>query len=358
MAHVNVHDLLKTQEIGKFSQKELQDQGYIRLRRGIYVPESCFPVKGEPWNYRHFATLVRAASAVVASQGGAGSIVFTSEVGLKLLGYDTWTNTPDIMLRRYGAATYRPRQQLPAIAVKGIHVPRVGEIQLRSAAPTDKFIRAGGLQIAPGWVAALDCARDLHPMVGLCAVSLFLNGYSSFDRWSQRGPRIKAAKLKGVMLDSLDQMKGYPGTRRAREIIQAADPGIEKPGEGYLWWLLRCLLTHSPSDLAQLVTQFRIEVDGKTYFPDAALPHRKLLFEFDGEGKIRGNEAKFLERQSDLLSAGYQVVRVSSKDLNAPQQLIAKLTREMRRQGVPASPPSGSLWSPLPEEVLDPKRRH
>lgn len=354
---LSIHDLIKTSEVGRISPAVIEQQELIRICRSVYAPMRMFDLHRKEWTIRSQATLVRAA-AVAAARAVDAQIVFTSEIALKLYGIDTWTNTADIVYRRIDGSSYTSTYDLPPLRIGTADVPSVKVFQLRSRSLTDEVMEAATLNVVPAWVAAVDCSRHSHPLIGIAAVSSYLNAATGFIRGNPDPARTKADDLKNRMLKRLESLAGCPGTRRAHAVITASDPGIETPGEACLLWLIHCLLTHSPRDRDDLVTQYAVEIEGRHYYADSALPGRRILFEFDGTGKISGNENAFLDRQTDLLTDGWNVVRVSIKELMNPQALIERLTRLLRQLGVPASVPSGVLWSPLTPEVLDVKRRH
>ena len=353
----SIHDLLTSVEIDKPSREHPERHGLIRIRRGIYAPVGLFSFATEAWEVRDLASILR-AFAVQASCRDSTSLVFTSEIALKLQGSFTWMNTPDIVFRRADSGrSHHPKTMAP-LTIRGAGVFAVQETELQSIPITNEVLTAQSVSVLPAWAAAIDCARVEHPLIGITAVSSALHAHTRFDRREPARGRAEEAELKRSMLDCLDSMAGYRGVRLARELVLAGDAGIENPGEAFLLWLLHCLLTSSPEDRAHLVTQFHIPVGPKNYYPDIALPQRKVLFEFDGKGKIGGNEIEFLTRQNDLLAAGWRPIRVNIGELKAPNALSERLTREMRKLGIPASPPSGKLWKPPTADIMDARRRH
>ncbi|MFT0847937.1 hypothetical protein VR010_09290 [Actinomycetaceae bacterium L2_0104] len=224
-----------------------------------------------------------------------------------------------------------------------------------SEVPRSDVVRVNGVHTAPLRVVALDCARFLHPLAAVVAVSSILRHASDFD--VRRLPMCRAveAKARALIKTDIATVSRRRGCRQAVAVLDIADAGLQTPGEGYLWWLLHCML---PGDIRRsLVTQWPIILGGKKYFPDAALPERKILFEFDGFGKITENERDFLSRQRALLAAGWVIIRVDQSQLNDPTALIGYLMRELRSSGVPSHYPSGALWKPLTRGLLDPRRR-
>lgn len=351
---LHLDSLAKRHQIGATTKNELHRNGYLLIRRGIYLPRSCIPPKAPRWQIRQMVTKARALSASL-SRRGTPPPVLTLEAALLLHGLNTWTNTSDICFRIDGNHGARRGSTLPPVRVDGVDVGVVGERQLLSAVP-----RPGVLQVAGGLTeslvtVAVDCARFLHPLPALVAVSSVLAQLSGFDRWHQERVRIRENEARKSMRAQLGLLVGRRGTRRAAFILEAADAGLQTPGEGFMWWLLHCMLPERHA--CGLVTQLPVEVEGRRYFPDAGLPEHGILFEFDGFGKMPETEKEFLSRQRAIAWAGWTSIRVDQGQLSRPGELVAHLLRELRGCGIDAHHPRGPLWKPLTDELLAPDRR-
>ncbi len=328
--------------------------GYVRIRQGIYLPSSYLPQEAPRWKTRRVITEARALSVSLKAQGTPPPVL-TMESALILQDVTTWTNTADITYRVHSNRGKRCSRRLAGINVEGVGVCAVAERQLMSKVPRTDTVKVKGVLSAPLDIAALDCARFLHPLPGLVAVSGVLTRFSTFNRWNQPESRAAAEYMRNQILSDLEAVSGRQGTVQAAELVKIADPGLQTPGESYLWWLLHCIL---PDDLIKdLVTQFPIDLGWNTYFPDAALPQRKICFEFDGYGKIHENEREFLRRQRALQQAGWIPIRIDQGQLDNPDALVAFLLDELRRNAILAHHPRGRLWRPLTRELLSPTRR-
>ncbi|MFT0847841.1 hypothetical protein VR010_08810 [Actinomycetaceae bacterium L2_0104] len=351
---LHVNDLVTRAQLGRTTEQELRRDGYIRIRRGIYLPRSCVPEDAPRWKIRHTVTKARALSASLKRYGTAPPVL-TLESALAVLGMNTWTNTADVSYRIESNRGSRTSRMLPAVKVDGVAVGAVTERQLLGMAPDEKRLRACGVATASLATIALDCARFLHPLSALVAVSSVLTRLSEFDRWKPERSRALERAGRESIRAKLVPIAGWRGSRRAASVVDAADAGLQTPGEGYLWWLLRCMLPEK--HLRHLVTQYPISLEGQNYFPDAALPEDKVLFEFDGFGKMQETERAFLARQRALTWAGWTPIRVDQGQLARPEFLIRHLLRELRGCGVAAHYPRGPLWKPLTDDLLAPERR-
>lgn len=351
---LHIDNLLTRTQIGPLTESEIEARGYVRIRRGIYLPADCLPENAARWHVRRIVSEARILSATVNRQGLPPPI-FTLESALVVHGLSTWTNTVDVSYRLELNRGRRLARTLAPIHTRDVDVPAVRERQLVSAPSSHKTISINGALTGSLEVVALDCGRFLHPLSAVVAVSSILTHASAFDRRNLSQSREAESKVKLILQDGLTTISGLNGCRQAAAVLGIADAGLQTPGEGYLWWLLHCMLPDETRN--HLVTQLPVWLEGRWYYPDAALPERKICFEFDGLGKIKENERDFLSRQRAFLRAGWKPIRVDQRQLDSPDALVYYLLSELRKNGIPAHYPCGPLWQPLTLELLDPRRR-
>lgn len=354
MVMLDVDSLVTRAQIGRLSDKELYEHGYIRIRRGVYLRKAAIPETAAPWQIRRLVSQARVLS-VALTRRGTPPPIFSLESALAIHGLQTWTNSIDVSYRVEGNKGSHETRTLRSVNAHGVAVSEVKERQLVSAMPQFQTVPINGVLTAPLGIVAVDCARYLHPLAAVVAVSSVLAHASEFDRWSLESSREKEARAKDVIRRQMTCIVGRRGSRQAAAVVDIADAGLQTPGEAYVWWLLQCMLPEAACD--ELVTQSPVELEGRMYFPDAALPGRKVSFEFDGFAKIPENEREFLSRQRAFLGAGWIPIRVDQKQLDNLDVLIAYLLRELRGTGIAAHYPRGPLWKPLTRELLDPRRR-
>ncbi len=276
---------------------------------------------------------------------------FTLETALVLHGLKPWSSAPDVTYRRRGSNTHRSPRTMPPVKCSGITVPEVTERQLMSPTGDDDAIRTKELWTASFAQIAVDCARYLHPMPAVVASSAVLRWTTLFGTNAEESRSTSEARCREEMMHLVDGLENR-GSHQARLVIEAADAGVRSPQQGYLLWLLHCMLQSSESAKVELVTQHEITAFGKNYFADFAIPSCGVVIELDvdNDGKQRGTE--LTRRHRDMINAGWRVICVGREHLRFPETLIGYLLIELRRCGVRALRPYGGLWRPVSDELL------
>lgn len=320
---------------------------WLKLRPGWYLRESAIPGGLPSWEVARLVTVARARATWLAS---SRSIRLTNQCAMVALGLDTWLSAPDIEFTQASKPGRTPL--LPAISVGGALVPAVRQRQVPGIAGTP---RPSAL---PTLVElAVDLARTSHPLVSVSGVSsvidrLIVEGGGPGERQEQE------ALTKKQILSHLTNVPSSRYRRRADAVISAARSGTDSVGEGFLLWLLACVL---PEEEAQRVTsQYHLHSGQRDFFADAALPHRKIAFEFDGGGKLvedRSAARDFLARHRALEQRGWRIIRLSSSLMSDAPRALAQLVEDCRLVGVPIRAKPGPLWLPVPLELRDPARR-
>jgi len=128
---------------------------------------------------------------------------------------------------------------------------------------------------------------------------------------------------------SVEQAHGWPGVRRARDVLAQARAEAESPLES----LLRLALHDSGFPPPQL----QVELGG--YRVDLLWPHARLVLEADGRGKNSESE-RWREKQRDLrlTRLGYRVERVVWDDVAAGWSVTSAYLRRVLTSRLP--PPS------------------
>lgn len=369
-------------------------QSLIRIRRGIYLPANLIPNNAPPWKVRRLITQARAVS-LTAALCPQQPPVLTLEAALAIHGLPSWINTADICYRRDDPTAKKQPHTLPFVELYGVRTPPVCDRRLVSRRLTNSTDTIAGIRLSPLWEIAVDCARYLHPMAAVVGASSCLRKLARFDKHNQSDSRKQEQRWRVDILKKLDGSPRFKNSRKVRKVLEIADAGIETPGEGYLLWLMHCIipnavrgchiekgLTPSPApewlttpatasarnlsrktaaeQRIKIFTQYEIIASGRQYFGDLAIRSHKIIIEFDGGEKIQNSRARieFLERQRNLLNAGWSVVRIDSRQLSHPQELIDYLISRLSALGIPVRHPQGSLWSTIPRELLDLDRRY
>lgn len=397
---LHIHDLVISDRHSIVTRASSKKAHLVKIRRGIYLPLDLIPQNAPRWQVRRTVTQARALALSLAKDRDHPPVL-TLESALALHGLPTWINSSDIRYRRECSSTGRASQILSPVTIHGVEVCSVNESHIRSARFSNDHDDVNGVLLSPLWEIALDCARYLHPLAAVVGASSALHRLTSFDMHKQTGPRKRETSYKDDMLERICRAPRFRNSVRAKRIIEIADAGMATPGEGCLLWLLHCIVKdavtgelsehlgkHGPppttefghnsrrtrfqseatalsgpvssGNSIEIFTQYEIIANGNQYFGDLAIPSHRIVIEFDGGEKIQDPSARyaFLKRQRDLMSVGWQVVRIDPTMLNRPRQLIEYLMRQLSALGVPVRYPQGPLWSPIPRELLDYRRRH
>lgn len=122
--------------------------------------------------------------------------------------------------------------------------------------------------------------------------------------------------------------------RRARWILQNANPGCESPGEALMLYQLLS------AGIGGWETQYHVTINELHYFLDLALPDLMIAFEFDGRAKygntleeVHRSEEEERRRQRVLESLGWTIIRVRWTDLYHPEQYIGEFKERCARHG-------------------------
>jgi very-short-patch-repair endonuclease len=122
---------------------------------------------------------------------------------------------------------------------------------------------------------------------------------------------------------ALRRQRGWPGVRRARQVVEAADGLAESPLES----LTRLCLREAGLPAPEL--QAWVDTPGGRYRVDFLWRGQKVILEADGMAKYAGNPTALADekrRQEHLERAGYRVIRVLWEDVvRHPAQTAARV---------------------------------
>lgn len=334
------------------SGRTVDGDNWIKVARGIYWDASARDSTMDAWESNKLITKVRARGVNGTRQDIEP--VFTSQVGLILHGLPTWQTVPDLVA--WGPPKRKPngkKKTFEQVTLGEHYTPPATFSYLNGARLGEKTVEIDGIKVAHHLECAVDAARQEHPMVGIAAVSLALGICSHFNMRDQESTRAKAEELRAQMLKPLTS--DVWGAKKARKVIEAADPGISNAAEAFVWWLLCCIT--EPGDRA---TQIETRASDRTYFIDMGLPRFKFGVENEGVTKFalgQQDHRGLTIRHNDLLNEGWVLLHLSTNDSYHPDLTMQKLQTALKAAGVPLSEPDRTLWQPVPWEILDPRRR-
>lgn len=361
-------DVIVPEAAGKLSPQAIAEQELVRVRYGAFVSAASVPVGATKLELGQIMTLARMVSLDLAMHTSPRP-EFTMEAALMVQGIEVWSTNPGVVYRRRGSDVRRSSRRLPAMIVRGVLIPEVTERQIVSPAVYEAPCVTGDVLTAPLLQIAVDCARYLHPMPAIVAVSAVLRRLSFFSYHNMEDGRRFENECRAEMLEIAYKLENR-GSRQAQAVIRLADAGVETADEGYLLWVLTCILPGSdrvqfevgdgrlvkaaatPGDGSDLVTRYEMRTSGGWYVAQFVIPSCGVVIEFDGEsaGAKRGKDPS--RRHRDMVNTGWKVVCVDRKDLRFPDTLIRHLVSELRRCGVRAGYCFGTMWRPVTESIL------
>lgn len=359
MSAVTLHlnDLELHRDLPPMRARTASELGYIRIRRGVYVHEDLIPNTLPRWD-RHRLLATARALALSKSLADHNQPVFTLEMGLALHGMGTFMNVPNVSYRRMNTGHRNVPVQTGVIRTRHDTVASVLEHELQSAPPMTDPVTVSGVLTLPPWAAALDCARYLHPLPALVAVSSFLRDATNFSCFDLKRSRSEASHVKARLQQALEHSAHSKFGNKAAQVIQLADPGVANPDEGQLLWTLGALLSGTKL-FDDISTQHPVSIGGRQYFIDVALPSIKFAFEADGTGKVTeaAERSAFLQRQQDLQAAGWSVVRISHSQFLRPEEVMRKIQQHLRNRQIFLPTPTVPLWQACPTALFSPAHR-
>ncbi len=301
----------RARELG-ISRRELEGDGYIRVRRGLYLEATVDP--GEP------SVRARVAAEVardIGHLGGWAAARSFEEESLGQLGerdelrvFDGLVPWPDGRGEQERLLVLIPRCAR-LTASPGVRV-------VRSDLEADEVVTLDGLRITAPLRTAFDLARTRSLRGGVIAI----------DRLASLGV-INLEEFRA----SLGRYRGVPGVRRAREVAALADGRAESPPESVtrMIWL----------DAGLPRPQANVEVrDGAERFVarvDLLDPRSRLAVEYDGaHHATAAQRSRDSARELALEALGYIVVKVTAADLATPgaRRLLQRRLRQAYRRAL------------------------
>lgn len=292
-------------------RRMIQHGCLVRLTHGVYA---CLDRCARPGHAKVLSDLPVARLRTPENLLGARAVAIGRRLG------------PDAVITGAAVAALRGLPVIDA-AVQPVDVrhtssktrSRGGYRRIAGHPPAGSYIPGEDLGIASLPMALADMASLSAEHVGLAALDVALS----------RGVGSRA------LIDSARLLPG-PRQRRALGLIDLADPRAESPGESWARWLFHLHGLPAPELQARIF-------DGKGRFiarVDALWRDARLIFEFDGRVKYRGDgagDAVFEEkvREDRLRSAGFTVVRSIWRDLYFFDTVADRLTSALCRGSVP-----------------------
>ena len=312
----------------KRESQALKRQGWWSPTRGFLVePQKEALIHHQDYYLGYVRALV---------QQDSQSVIFAGTTAAMLLGHPVWPYPTDVVAYKNNG-----RREARALSPYPRANRNVCFRPMRDRAISEVIDVGQGVRTTTREQTAVDVARLAASQTAFIIVCSILGLFaSSGDTYQDRtDPRFleREAAARARMMEIAEALPNTGGRRRAMQVISAASGQVESLAEARVLWIIRAYGLPSPA------MQYRILVDGREFFGDFVWPDKKLVVEFNGEGKYGDDEksrrvAEERARESLLRSAGYEVVNLSWKQLQDPAY-VARLIHKFLNSGSLASAP-------------------
>lgn len=329
------------------SSKSSHLKGQLLLHRGAYVQLPFDFSQAKPWEIWESIALARIIASV---QQGQSTPLIVGTSALLLHGVQGWISNPNVEL-------YQPKrrtsQLIPPCRCGTISVPAALRVYRRTPPITSERTQVSGLLTEHPYDALIRCAMHDDALQAFALGCSALHKWSGFSNFSQDACRGRAEVIRENLLSRLEREGGRRGCVRARRILTSIDPGCDNPAEAALTWVVRALCPYEVS------TQYELSAGGRRFFADIAIPHCKLIIEFDGIEKLGLTQGEFdrakrswVQREQALQDKGWRFLRVNWMDFNDWEALRSRISSVIGVASKPIPTRFALLWEP-PSERCD-----
>ena len=346
-----------------------------RVARGVYLSNDAFEGIEALWQAEHLVAQARIYAEALRPGAQFQCLAMTMSSALILYGIDTWFRNPPVLYRAHSASgrtwllpeVPTPFGIVPATESKAVVLTRRRETALQSpgagssAGPSSDRVPCREVVLERLEQVAVDIARFAPPVTATADVSMILARLSSFDRRDLASSRRREQEWRQRLLKMNSDIASRHRRKVAEAVIKAADAGVDSHAEGALRWVL---LNVVDSVLLRrwfgetLTSQHEVHVGSGRYYIDMALPKLGVAIEFEGMGKLYGEETDgqarvrnyFLRREA-LVRVGWTYIAVTYKELSKPVALASRLQQELSRLRVPVRSDISALGA-LPHRAM------
>ena len=322
-------------------------KGQLRVHRGAYVRLPFDLSQAKPWEIWESIALARIIASV---QRRDPTPLIVGSSALLLHGVRGWIANPNVEL-------YQPKRRtselIPSCRCGTVSVPAALRVYRRTPPITSERTRVSGLLTEHPYDALIRCAMHDDALQAFTLGCSALHKWSGFSNFSQDACRGRAEVIRKKLLSRLEREEGHRGYARARRILSSIDPGCDNPAEAALTWVVRALCPYEVS------MQYELSAGGRRFFADIAIPHCKLIIEFDGIEKLGSTQGEFdrakrswLQREQALQDQGWRFLRVNWIDFNDWNALRGRISSTIGVASQPIPARFALLWEP-PSERCD-----
>ena len=322
-------------------------KGQFRLYRGAYVRLPFDLSQAKPWEIWESIALARIIASV---QRRDPTPLVVGSSALLFHGVRGWIVNPNVEL-------YQPKrrtsQLIPPFRCAAKPVPAALRVYRRTPPITSERTRVSGLLTEHPYDALIRCVMHDDALQAFALGCSALRKWCDFSNFSQDACRGRAEVVREKLLSRLEREGGRRGCVRARRILSSIDPGCDNPAEAALTWVVRALCPYEVS------TQYELSAGGRRFFADIAIPHCKLIIEFDGIEKLGSTQGEFdrakrswVQREQALQDQGWRFLRVNWMDFKDWEALRSRISHAIGVASKPIPARFALLWEP-PSERCD-----
>ncbi len=277
-------------------QGRVRTGGLVRVRRDAVVDASLWEAAA-PWE-RH-ALRARAVAHSWLARPAAGAVALSHHSALVLL----------------GMPVYGVDEVVHMVRTDG-HPARGGPgLQMHASIDPAETTIVDGLPVVRGPLASLQVADAFGVEAGVVSADAVLH----------------VGAKRSDLRSALEVGRFGRGAPQARLVTQIADGRMESPGESRARWLMRvCGL---PEPEPQVTVRSR---SGRSARVDFMFRAQRTVVEFDGRVKYQSARDLWDEKQREdwLRELGYEVVRLTWKELDDPGRVSSLILAAFRRSAV------------------------
>lgn len=280
----------------------------------------------------------------------------TMEAALIMRGLGSWLSTPDIVFWPGGPGSGKKARTLPQAVVHGTVIARALAIPLCGTRLGEPIEMIGGVPVAGLDEIIIDLLRYAHPLQAWVGVTSALRSMAEYHRSTRDDLRVEDAQNRARLAAKLDSLAGSGGVERGRKILESVNTRAESLPEAVVLWVLHTIVMVPVGEGPPFEAQAGVQTSTELFHVDVGFPRARFGIEFDGLSKFIEHPDRMewhLNRQHEILAAGWDVIPLGWADVRNPEALANKLMEKLLAKGIPTQAPGGPLWAEMPPEILN-----
>ncbi|WP_435299236.1 hypothetical protein [Timonella sp. A28] len=215
----------------------------------------------------------------------------------------------------WGLLVPEPEEEVHITVAEGAQIRRQGERRHLLYLPESHVTTRHAIRVTTLERTIVDCMRTAKPMEALAIADHALARGVSREQCLSINAALRSPKRR----------------KRTTCLLNRATSLAESIPESYMRYVAWL------AGMTDLVPQYQVRLEGRTFRLDIGAPQLKIALEYDGRIKYADSpDALYHEklREDILRRAGWLVVRVVAKDLHNIHGLVARMRAAMRARGI------------------------